>query len=482
MHLFRKNKWSAVSVAVILIIIFGFWLFHRSNGVETVKIKEADLVRVVKISGKIIPEKKVNLSFEIAGTVAVVARKTGEKVSLGDILVKLESGATNAAVKKAEAELASARAELDKFEGASIYENSVNSAKRSVNQAIRDAYTAASDSVQNKADQVFIDPLGSRPEISGLFDGHNDLREYLRQTRVEINSMLADWRALVDSLDASSYTIAQLSDSKKYLAKTIEFITNVSQAVNMFETTIYMTQSEINTYKANMLSARDNLNNASQGFIDVEKGFSQTLAEVPVQAAKVEAARAELDNLLYQLSKSTIYSPISGVISKQDAKIGQAVSAGSELVSVISADYLIETYVPEVSIAGIKVGDRANVTLDAYGPREIWEATVSHIDPAETLRDGVSTYKVELSFKNPDERVRSGLTANVEIEILRKPSVKLIPERVVSRENNEPFIYLWHNQQSVKIPVSLGERDSHGNIELLTEISSEDRVIVNHQK
>ncbi|MFA6095777.1 MAG: efflux RND transporter periplasmic adaptor subunit, partial [Candidatus Paceibacterota bacterium] len=199
----------------------------------------------------------------------------------------------------------------------------------------------------------------------------------------------------------------------------------------------------------------------------------ESVSDVPVQVAKVNLAES-------RLSKAMLISPISGVVSKQDAKAGEAVSVGASLVSVISTDYEIETFVPEVSIAGVKVGNDAAVTLDAYGPAVKFKVSVTHIDPAETVRDGVSTYRVKLAFSEPDPRIRSGMTANTEVETLRKPGSMLIPLRAVVKSGDDASVHvLIADEESEKRAVTLGEKDSAGNVEVLSGVSASDRILIN---
>lgn len=469
-----------VGVAVVVIGGGTLFAFHGSDKmIETVSPERADLVRIVRISGKVAPRERVDLGFEISGTVSSVPKDVGDTVLRGEALVRLDAGTKAAEIRKAEAELASAQAELNQIEGTAVYENSITNNKRSVVQAIKSAYTTASEAVYAKADQVFIDPNTFNPVIKGSFKSSGSLYADINDGRVKAGETLEKWGELVAKLPSDSYTDSELSLSKTYLTSIITFINNVSTAVNLFEVTSYMTQSEIDGYKSALLSARESLNAANDVFISAESGLSQTLSSVPVQVSRVEAAQAALANLQFQLGKSTLISPISGVVAAQEAKLGEALTAGASVVSVISHDYVIETYVPEVSIAGIAVGNKASVTFDAYGSDAIFAATVEKIDPAETIRDGVSTYKVKLAFVGKDARVRSGLTSNVEIETLRKPEVVLIPERAVAREGEESFVYVLRGESREKVAVSLGLRDSRGNVELLSELPPETQIVVN---
>ena len=59
-----------ISVVVLLLILGGVVFGVSGNGkVETTGLKTMDLIRTVKISGKVVPEERVDLSFEVGGTV-----------------------------------------------------------------------------------------------------------------------------------------------------------------------------------------------------------------------------------------------------------------------------------------------------------------------------------------------------------------------------------------------------------------------------
>jgi HlyD family secretion protein len=176
-------------------------------------------------------------------------------------------------------------------------------------------------------------------------------------------------------------------------------------------------------------------------------------------------------------------SPISGVVSKQDAKAGEAVSANTVVASVISRENQIEAYVPEISFAGIALGNRALVTLDAYGDSKNYEATISKIDPRETVRDGVSTYKIELKFTKAYTEVRSGMTANIHIETGKKENSLVIPLRAIISEGTLKTVsVLDENGDIEKREIKTGVTDSSGNIEVVFGLVAGDKVLLNPTK
>ena len=478
---FIKERKVLVLIAVAVAVVIFVAIKVKSNGkIETASPVVGDLVRTVKISGKVIPQESVELGFEIAGTVTSVPRQVGQTVRRGDLLARIDTSAISADILKAEAELTLAQASLEKLDGSGVYETQIENAKLALIQTIIDAYTAADDAVYNKTDQLFLNPNSSRPEIAPTFTGYPDLRNSINSGRVLIGEVLDAWNSLVSGLKISTYAETYLSQSKKYLAQISSYIADVSRAVSLFEESNAFSQATIDGYKTDTTSARNNLNSASQSLIAAEEKLRGLLLEVPVQVARVESARASLLKNQSQLSKTTLTSPINGVISRQEAKIGQVVSPNTSLVSIISEEFEIEAFVPEVLISGVRIGNPASVTLDAYGDKETFAAKIAHIDPAETIRDGVSTYKIKLTFTDPDDRIRSGMTANIEIETFRKNAVRLIRERAVLIEGSEAFVYvLSENNDREKTSVEIGERDSMGNVELISDLPRDTELIIN---
>jgi multidrug resistance efflux pump len=469
MFSFIEKYKVAIIVLLAIVVIVVIAIRVTANGdYGTVAPVVGDLIRTVKVSGKVIPQNDASLGFETSGTVARVYRDVGNVVSRGTVIAELDQSSLIA-------ELAEARAELAKIDGASTYETKTENAKRSTLQAIRDAYTEADDAIHNKVDQLFDNPKSQNPEIIFAFDSLA-LRDSINRQRVVIEDTISAFRVLKDRLTISSYTDGDLLTAKTNLTKISAFLDSVAEAVNDFEPNGGLTQTTIDKYRTDVTTARQNVNSAAAALISQGDKLRESVSDVPVQAARVALAEA-------RLAKSRLVAPFTGVISTQDAEVGETVSVGSPLVRLISQSYEIETYVPEVSIAGVALGNPAMVTLDAYGTSVLFPASVAMIDPAETIKDGVSTYKVTLVFTSPDARIRSGMTANIEIETLRKASVLLIPERIIVRDSSTTSVYvLVGDKESEKREVVVGERDSSGNVEIISGVSIYEALLINPPK
>jgi HlyD family secretion protein len=469
----KNNKIVAIIIGVVAIVLVAYLAFGSgsANKETTVSVKKQDLVRTVKISGKVVAAEDASLGFEVGGTVAGVYKKVGEAVQAGDLLVALDSAGKSADLLKAKADLASAEAELARLEGSGQFEAKTAASAASAAQAVDDAYSNADDAIRNKVDQFFVNPDTSNPEIINAFTDNTDfnLKTSINSQRVIVKETLSAWKA----------SRPDVQTARKYLSTVSSFLNLVARAVNIFETNSSLSQVTVDKYKSDVAIARQNVNAALSNLISADDNLAQSLSDVPVQQARVAAAKASVQSIQATLSRTVLISPISGIVSRQDAKVGQAVSPNVSLVAVISKDYRIDAYVPEVLIAGVSLGNPATSTLDAYGLTTFFPAKISHIDPAETVRDGVSNYKVELSFTSVDERVRSGMTANVGIETFRKADALVIPLRSIVSKNGTNSVFVQTSDDTVQKTVGTGMSDSDGNVEVLSGLMEGEIILLN---
>ena len=152
------------------------------------------------------------------------------------------------------------------------------------------------------------------------------------------------------------------------------------------------------------------------------------------------------------------------------------------MVSIISAtNFEVEANVPEADIAKIKVGEAGTVTLDTYGNDIIFNIKVSSIEPAETVVEGVATYKTKFQFLKNDDRVKSGMTANITVFTDKRENVLTIPQRAVTSQNGEKFVFVDKgNDISEKRVIETGLRGVDGNVEILKGLEENESVVTNN--
>ena len=249
------------------------------------------------------------------------------------------------------------------------------------------------------------------------------------------------------------------------------------------QSSISAAASKVNDAKSAIASAEDELSLKRVGAAEEEISaqfaqVAQAAANITSQEAKIKEAAANVQNIQAQSAKTILRSPISGVVSIQDAKVGEIVSANTAIVSLISeAKFKIEANVPETDIAKIEVGNKARLTLDAYGPDVVFRAQVITIDPAETIIEGVTTYKTTLEFDSEDERIRSSMTANLDILTDERQNVIAIPQRAVVTKNGEKLVRVVYDSLIEEIQVKTGLIGRNGLVEITDGLNEGDKVV-----
>jgi membrane fusion protein, multidrug efflux system len=129
-------------------------------------------------------------------------------------------------------------------------------------------------------------------------------------------------------------------------------------------------QNQINVAEANYDAARAGGATTAQGKLDQASDPSQ-----------VESAKAQLDLAKQNLAYTHIYSAIDGYVGEKNAEIGQVVSAGTNVMTLIPHNVYITANFKETQMGGIKVGATADISVDAY-KGHTFHGHVTSINPA----------------------------------------------------------------------------------------------------
>lgn len=204
---------------------------------------------------------------------------------------------------------------------------------------------------------------------------------------------------------------------------------------------------------------------------------NQSDSNIGAKEALFNKAGEAVQNTRVQLGKTKLYAPVSGVITKQSLEEGETVSAYASAISLMGDQTLeIQAYASEIEVAKISVGDKADIRLDANQTEEL-SAVVSSIDPVETSSANVSSYKVSLEPSFPADKIKSGMMADIILNLGEKKNALVIPKQSVFEENGKSFVLAMVDGTTVKKEVRLGINDENGNAEVLSGIGEQDEII-----
>jgi len=333
-----------------------------------------------------------------------------------------------------------------------------------------------------KWDTEFVSNLSS-----GIFqevqDGQANIstKQKEEETMGQLSQVQGTLVAVSDALDAisvlSTFTAAEkgeLSGQKTVISSAIATLSAKLKAIDVQKA---VNTSVLANAEANINSAENALKQAKNELALKESGStSETIA---TQVSRVVAARAAKDLIQAQINTMTLKSPINGIVTKQELRKGTFVQGGLQVVSIVSKNsYEVEIFVPEIDIAKVSVGDNVKITLDAYTDEDIFPAKVISINPAETMIEGVATYKVVIGFSdNEDARIKSGMTANAKIFTDERKGVLAVPIRAIITEDSQKYIRVPDGKGMKKIPVEIGMKGSSGYVEVISGIKEGETVI-----
>jgi HlyD family secretion protein len=175
-----------------------------------------------------------------------------------------------------------------------------------------------------------------------------------------------------------------------------------------------------------------------------EIGINDAHAELAARRAAVAEAREKLRSAERDLENALIRAPISGVVIERSGEIGRAVADvtrfGGTVVAVIADDQRIRLVaeVDENDIARVRVGQHADVTIDAF-PGETFDGSVQRISSAGKSEDNIANFEIEIRL-DPDERLRVGMSSDARVFVREHHDVLLIPNVAIVREPEGPVV------------------------------------------
>lgn len=232
---------------------------------------------------------------------------------------------------------------------------------------------------------------------------------------------------------------------------------------------------------------------------DQGAGTKQTLdnAEYEYNTALSNLTAAESD-----LAETTITAPMSGIVVGEPKPAGTMAVQGNSNPTVImriadTSQKQIMAKIDETDIGNIKVGQDATFTVDTYTNRT-FTAHVSKISQTDTSNtwdtNGTSTsssssssssasviyYYVTLDVDDPDDMLRLGMTARVEINTAEKEDALVVPIAALKTNDNGSYVLRVNaSGQTEQVPVTTGIY-SDEYVEILSGLSEGDRVSVSY--
>lgn len=318
----RSKRWPIV-VVIIILIAAGFFLWRHYAG--WVSTDDA------QINGYIYP-----ISARVSGHVIKVTVENTQYVDKGTVLVELDPTDYQVALDRAKAQLADAGAAA-KGAAVGIPITSINTMTQ-VHSAQADVESAqAGISAAEKQFQA----------------AQARLRE-AEANNVNAQENLKRYAQLVGKQEVSRQQYDQALAAAKASAATVAAAQATASAA----------EQQVSQMRSRLAQANAGLRAANTR----PQQLAVIRARAQAAAAQVQAAEAALHQAELNLQYTTIVAPVSGIIGKRTAVVGQNVAPGQALMAVVPTDLIwVTANFKETQLRHMRVGQPAEIHVDAYG-------------------------------------------------------------------------------------------------------------------
>ena len=214
--------------------------------------------------------------------------------------------------------------------------------------------------------------------------------------------------------------------------------TNLQQKATMMKTEHDLKRAE-DLFNKKLISEQEY--NAAQAAYDVAKNTYESSVH------EIERAEAGSSQARDQLSKTTIYSPIDGTITILNSKLGERLVAtgqfaGTEVMRVADLGHMeARVDVNENDVVNVKLGDKAEVKIDAYADRK-FNGTVYQIgNTGKTTGSGtqeeVTNFEVKIRIEDHDVVLKPALSCTADIHTNEVKNVVAVPMQAVTIRTGE---------------------------------------------
>lgn len=216
--------------------------------------------------------------------------------------------------------------------------------------------------------------------------------------------------------------------------------------------------------QATLTQAKAKLDNAAATYERTKRLYAAgaiSRQQLDTDATNLTVAQAAYDDAASQLNDTVIRAPIDGTVIGKPVPAGQTVAPGISTPMILAtvadlSKMQIDTQVDETDVGKVKVGQRAEFTVDAY-PGRTFTGTVSNVSQRANIQQNVVYYSVLIDVDDPAGLLRPSMTARVTIHTATKQNTLLVPLAAL-KENKDgsKYVQTVQNGQVVNTPVQVG--------------------------
>jgi RND family efflux transporter MFP subunit len=224
------------------------------------------------------------------------------------------------------------------------------------------------------------------------------------------------------------------------------------------------------------IGARSDLDAAQARLQSAQATYDATLNQTRNLIQEVERFKASLELQRKKLRDTTLRAPFAAFVKDRQVTAGQYVRANAPMFTLVKIDPIrLRIEVPERMAPWVKVGQKAEVKVEAFGERS-FEGKIWRISP--TVEPTKRTFIVEALIRNENRELKPGSYAKAVLVTDKAEQVRIIPSRALTYILGSNKAYVVKSDDTVEArDVKLGERLGE-DVEVLEGLNEGERVAV----
>ncbi|MDP6559101.1 MAG: efflux RND transporter periplasmic adaptor subunit, partial [Candidatus Binatia bacterium] len=212
-----------------------------------------------------------------------------------------------------------------------------------------------------------------------------------------------------------------------------------------------ISQAEFQGFESEYFAAREKLGRARAALRLAEAGPRRE--EIAQAESEHREAKARYDLIAHELSKTTLFAPLTGYLVKKYVEVGTWVNPGDPVADLVDLNPIYANGpVGERKISLLKRDLPATVIVDAISG-ESFQGTVAQVVPRADPKS--HTFPVKVRIPNSDGRLKSGMLARVSVKVGGRVGL-LVPKDAVIRRGTEDFIFVVENGSARRFKIRTG--------------------------
>jgi HlyD family secretion protein len=493
--------WLAAALATVAVLGTGTAYAVSGNdstaSYRTVAARIGNVEETLSTTGSVDSADRADLGFGTDGTVAQLSVAVGDTVKAGQAIGKLDTTDLEAALTQAKAEYARAVAQLASDEDAQASAVSDSPSPSSPSTPSGPSTPTGNDSTSSAVTQKLLEALKKAQGEVILAQSHAS------QAIAAAKQALATQQAACASSASATATptttptgsptddssgedcdtalaaVQQAQDlvsrAQDELARALDALgTVLSQAVGSVQGSQGQTHARTVAAEPTTPSSSDQQSSSpSNG-----DGQTVTAGQLASDQAKIEEAQASVIAARQNLAQATLRSTRSGKVVALDTAVGDQVTAGSTVATVVGGNAVtITAIVGESQIDSVKVGQTVRVSVPGISTRTTGKVTaVGLVADSST---GTTSYPVTVTVENPTIALPAGSRASIQIVLETAKDVVTVPTSAVTRTGSgtTATVSTWNGSTLSRKTVQLGAVGSR-SVAISSGLSSGTRVVL----